>query len=171
MVLGFKQYFDKDKTKPTYFREKILCGAGYAVAQNEETNEEWIFKPKDYHLKAIQQIGNINPKLHTIREGNRWKEGDLIHMAYGVRTKNYQQFNKGIPELERVKSVQKVEIFYGEKFGAFQAALVAVNDRVLNERERKVLAINDGFKNLDYFYFWFNKNFIGQIIHFTDLRY
>ena len=37
-------------------------------------------------------------KIHTIREDkhNRWKAGNTIHFATGIRTKNYRQFDIGV---------------------------------------------------------------------------
>jgi hypothetical protein len=163
MILGFKEYFDKEKTKPTYFREKILAGVGY---------------------RCTIYI----PKLHTIREGNRWKSGDIIHMAYGVRSKNYQQFNKGISELAKVVSVQDISIQYRKDEDWF---LVLVDNkpvlrlceisryvkdinngyRCYHEGMAEGLVINDGFNSVEQFIRWFNKDFSGQIIHWTNLRY
>jgi len=101
MVLGFKQKFPWGE--PTCFREKILlCVAGATPGKKVLCD----FSQGFQKLPKIE----IYPKLHTIRAGNRWKPGQKIHMAYGVRTKNYEQFNKGIPELEFVKSVQNIEM-------------------------------------------------------------
>lgn len=176
MILPFKQYFPWHTEKnpaPTYFREKILCGAGYAVGQDDDTKKEWIYKPKDYALEFIKKVANITPKLHTIRAGNRWKAGDKIHMAYGSRTKNYQQFNKGIPELQIVKSVQSIKIKITEfEFQGKPMVLphIFIDDKDMIQKT-DVIAANDGFSSVAEFGTWFNVNFEGQIIHWTDLRY
>jgi len=136
MVLGFKQKFPWGE--PTYFREKILAGVGYG---------------------PIVSL----PKIHTIRAGNRWRAGDKIHMAYGVRTKNYEQFNKGIPELAFVKSVQKIEMWWD------RSLYILIDGKYFEDME--TLSINDGFNDVMDFQKWFNKKFTGQIIHWTNFRY
>lgn len=164
----------KLKGAPTYFREKILLGAGYGVIRLLEGKDK-IVKPSSIQLQAIAKIGNINPKLHTLRADphDRWKAGRKIEMVYrGAGYKILSHFNKGIPELEKCVSTQKVEIKYGDKkvYG-FYGVIVAIDGRILNEDERRVLAINDGFDSLDHFYRWFNKDFTGKILHFSNLRY
>jgi hypothetical protein len=143
MTLGFKKTFPWGE--PTYFKEKILAGAGYGPIVSA-------------------------PKIHTIREGNRWKPGMTIHMAYGVRTKKYEQFNKGIDGLQRVVSVQKIEI---EIYGGGKIVRIIIDDKIISDNPELTyqLAVNDGFDNLFDFFKWFSKDFVGQIIHWTKFRY
>jgi hypothetical protein len=140
MTLGFKKTFPWGE--PTYFKEKILAGAGYGP----------IVSP---------------PKIHTIREGNRWGPGMIIHMAYGVRTKKYEQFNKGIEGLSVCKSVQSINISW--KSNPF--IHVYVDGKELSPPIINLLWSNDGFDSYNQFHRWFSKDFEGQIIHFTDFRY
>jgi len=175
MICGFQQKFPWGE--PTWFREKILAGAGYATTETH----------------PLRQLLNhiLEPKIHTIRPGNRWRAGMPIQMAYGVRTKNYQQFNKGIPELEKVVSVQHVKITWvgakdpetywpkievdGNVIGYTRAMkkIVAGLPIIVTTDKTKVIEFvhNDGFDSITDFCRWFNKDFEGQIIHFTDLRY
>lgn len=208
MTLGFKQFFPwhtKANPAPTYFREKILAGVGkqivdftadgYPIIQDIDPRFPLYkdiaidFNSKGEVTKDEKTLVQYNPKLHTIREGNRWKVGDLMHMAYGVRTKNYQQFNKDIPELARVKSVQNIEIFFfdcaesnimsatinidgNQKWSGWVNLKTGVND--CSEFDRafiEKIAINDGFSDSKDFFRWFNKDFSGQLIHWTALRY
>lgn len=194
MILPFKEYFDKQKTKPTYFREKILASVGmidwvlnghrYITDLNAYNNEQrWLGNESNL-------TPGYTPKLHTFREGNRWKAGDIMHMAYGIRTNNYQQFNKWISELQKVKSVQKIEIKWSAAFNGtniLKRVTVYIDDKQYDRLEEaalyspdrlNMLARNDGFDvnngpNTEYmsFFRWFNKDFSGQIIHWTDLRY
>ena len=83
MILGFKRFFPDGSQ--TYFKEKILAGAGYGPVVTM-------------------------PKIHTIRAGSRWHQGMSIQMAYGVRTKKYDQFNKGIEGLQICTGVQNIKI-------------------------------------------------------------
>lgn len=165
MILPFKQYFPWHTEKnpaPTFFREKILAGVGYL------TTKEIAERLKIDYGVITHPESIYTPKLHTIRAGNRWKAGDKIHMAYGSRTKNYQQFNKGIPELERVKSTESISVKY---LKGLLLPSVAINGHILTDSEIDTLAINDGFEGINDFFNWFNVDFQGQIIHFTDLRY
>jgi hypothetical protein len=143
MILGFKQKFPWGS--PTNFKEKILAGT----------------------------------KIHSIREDphGRWKPGTKIHMAHGVRTKNYWCFR----DTECCKSVQSIHINYyytgypmapsieliidGELFYKLGNKFVEI-DRGMIE-----LAKNDGFDSVEDFFKWFDKDFSGKIIHWTNFRY
>lgn len=166
MILGFKTHI---KNRPTYFIPKIYASVGM-LSDN-------------FFL----------PKVHTIRKGNRFKAGTKLHMAIGVRTKFYQQFNRCITRLERCISVQRIEIikvndqYNSEKESNciwvhgiyvpsiketfYNVFMVKVDGRFLSTPEIEVLAVNDGFENTDDFFNWFNEDFEGQIIHWTNFRY
>jgi hypothetical protein len=111
-------------------------------------------------------------KIHTMRTDahNRWRAGNSIQMATGVRTKAYHQFNKERPDLQQCISTQQVVITY-HKHGAIGGPSVLVDGRYLTALEVHELAINDGFPNTIKFFEWFNTNFEGKIIHWTDKRY
>ena len=115
-------------------------------------------------------------KIHTIREDkhNRWKAGAKIHFATGVRTKNYAQFT-----FDTCVSVQKIEIEH-----VTGLARVFIDKRLFGEiwhhgfddiyeytNDLLTLAMNDGFNDLTEFFEWFDKPFIGKIIHWTEKRY
>ncbi len=142
MVLGFKTEVNG---KPTYFPEKILSCVG------------------------IVYINEYVPKKHTMRHGKRWRAGMKLHLSIGVRTKNYLQFNKNIKGLEVCKSVQDIKIDYSETY--LGEPKIYVDNRQLVHTEIVKLAINDGFESLEDFLKWFNTDFEGQIIHWTDLKY
>jgi hypothetical protein len=193
MVLGFKKEFPWGG--PTYFKEKILIGAGYGPPHP--------------------------PKIHTIRAGDRWGAGMTIHMANGVRTKNYQQFNIGpcpycngggevcpdgdhrqypilcqycqgtgkgepIEGLQKVISVQEIKFrhynYYPEpgkipktweERMKLEVMIVTIDGKKFEPSFINTLAINDGFSDILDFHKWFwpLKNFEGQIIHWTDFKY
>jgi hypothetical protein len=111
-------------------------------------------------------------KIHTIREDrhNRWEQFRLIQFATGVRTKQYNCF-KELP----CDSIQKIEITYQGKDifvyvdGMYIYDSIAPHEISINKM--LCLAINDGFKSLDDFFEWFNKDFTGKIIHWTNFRY
>jgi len=108
-------------------------------------------------------------KIHSIRAGDRWRPGMSIQMAYGVRTKQYEQFNALVRhELEHCKSVQ--QLFMTN----YQWLEVFVGDRELSPPEINDLLKNDGLTRKQ-FYDWFfprgKKIFSGQIVHWTDFKY
>ena len=142
MILGFKQKFP-DGT-PTHFEEKIYAGV------------------------APELYKEFEPKIHSMREGERWRAGMDIQMAYGVRTKNYRQFNKGVSQLEKCKETQDV-------FMTLTWVLeVTIDDRYLMPTEIEQLIKNDGLTRKQFIYWFFpdgKKEWSGQIIHWTDFRY
>jgi hypothetical protein len=156
MILGFKQSFPWNE--PTYFKEKILmCDATPVVSR--------LVGPDG-------QLQTIFKKRHSIREGHRWKVGDTIHMAYGVRTKNYDQFNRGIPSLQKVRAIQNVSIDPREKqVWVYIAADDTWKMYPLNSPAQNQFVINDGFKDADQFWRWFVVPVKGQIIHWTEFEY
>lgn len=144
MLLGFKKVF-KDGT-PTLFHEKIIAG--------------------------VIELGFIKEpvKIHSIREGNRWKAGMSIQMAYGVRTKTYHQFNKNIDQLSVCISTQKIIMDYHFQNDCLQ---IYVDGRKLDSKVATKLIHNDGLTR-EQFIEWFfcdSTSFDGQIIHWTDCRY
>ena len=105
-------------------------------------------------------------KIHTIRvdEHKRWKVGNIIHFATGVRTKAYKNFKEG-----HCLGVQKIEfkyVMYNDRI-----PVILVDDIVLTTPEVELLANNDGFDTVDKLYAWFNSDFKGKIIHWTDFKY
>lgn len=110
-------------------------------------------------------------KIHTIREDkhDRWKAGRTAHMATGVRTKDYHQFDQ-----QECTGTQKIEIIHYKPheirpFGGCPKVFVDGRELPLNEVD--TIAKNDGFDGLSDFCDWFNKDFSGKIIHWTELRY
>lgn len=107
-------------------------------------------------------------KIHTIREDkpNRWKAGNKIHYATGVRTKKYNQFKLG-----ECVSVQQIEITRPIWSEYLNDAVVKIDGKTLTKEQQQQLAYNDGFSNLLSFWLWFNEDFKGKIIHWTDFKY
>ncbi len=130
------------------------------------------FKPQ-----FVQKILN-NSKIHTIREDlhDRWKVGMKMHMATGVRTKNYNKFTEQI-----CISTQKFQIKWDIPFGEeYKGRLfkVFIDDRCMNnnfylnnEPMLQVLARKDGFDTLEDFLNWFSEDFTGKILHWTYFKY
>lgn len=146
---------------------------------------------KDQFVDKILRI----EKIHTIRldKSNRWKEGCHIHMATGVRTKNYRQFNEKRRELSICKGVQNIEIircddlqrseyngteyiydFYSEQLKeTFQLVFsIKIDSRYLTKAEIVNLSFYDGFNSPEDLFEWFKlRDFKGKLIHWTEFRY
>lgn len=135
----------------------------------------------NYYQKHVRQLGQpwdipdnpIHPKLHTIRHDpqNRWKPGTNIHFVINNRTKKRFQFAPVIPCM----SIQKIEIKYESDWKAVfidDWLFYEENELYYTQREAmNTFALNDGFPTVDAFFSYFNQNFNGKLIHFTDLKY
>lgn len=166
MTLSFST---KIKGKPTYFIEKIwksILREGVACNLIDLN-----IKLRDtLHLIGNYVIATYKPKLHTIREdkANRWNAGSKIHFVINNRTKNRFQF---APVVKCV-SVQKIEIKYFSNFGDWMGdTLTLIDGMAVKVDVIETLAKNDGFENVEDFFAYFNKNFTGKIIHWTDFKY
>ena len=104
-------------------------------------------------------------KIHTIRADklDRWKVGNKIHFATGVRTKHYNNFKEGF-----CLHIQKIKFKYD---GDCPVPSIAIDEVMLHCHEIEELAINDGFDDVKSFLEWFNSDFTGKIIHWTDKIY
>ena len=151
--------------QPNYFIEKIWGGVPeylqgryydrFVEQHLQKFGDDW-----DYTLEAV------TPKLHTIRldPSNRWKSGMKIHPVINNRTPNRFQF---APTMECV-SVQRINIHY--HWGGL-APSVRIDGKLLNEDDLLQLALNDGFPSVGAFFAYFNTDFSGNLIHWTDLKY
>lgn len=152
MILGFKQYFPWNgvdgKPEPTYFKEKIT----ELYRENQPNPIIW------------------TPKIHTFREDphNRWKIGMKVQMVYrGAGYKILDHFNKNIPELDQIESIQTIIIIPHKE----TVPEICVDGKWLTLIECEQCIKNDGFDNSNQFIKWFKKPFDGKILHFTDFRY
>ncbi len=174
MILSFSTQLNG---KPTYFVEKIWGGllryvipidlayVEYLERHEEKFGKHWDFLPEDHERMT-------NLKIHTIREDKkeRWKPGTKIDFFINCRQKDMFRFAPVLP----VVSVQKVEILYKPEtvfFARTYPADVYVDKRRLEIREFAKFVHNDGFDTIEDFFSYFNKDFHGKIIHWTDLRY
>ena len=107
-------------------------------------------------------------KKHTIREDkhNRWKPGMKMHMATGVRTKEYNQFYEAV-----CVSTQEIEIIRKSDRDRVNDTIVKVDGHMLTDIEILHLIVYDGFNSIAEFLKFFQNGFKGKIIHWTDLKY
>ena len=170
MILPYSTKFPNGE--PTYFVEKIW--AGLFPIEDIET-DEWLNKIKQcselgfgFGKPLVKDfIGDVNPKRHTIRVDakNRWKQDNKIHPVVFNRSKNQFQFT---PTLI-CKSTQIIEIIHHSEY--LNDTEVKIDGSVLDIYELQKLAWNDGFDNVIAFQLYFNEDFKGKIIHWTDLKY
>lgn len=152
--------------EPNYFVEKIWDGLHFPNCRDAFD----LFR--DNYIKKFGQDWDsedeFNPKLHTIRldPHNRWKQGTKIHFVINNRTKDRFQF---APVIECM-SVQKIEIVY-RHIKNERPANAWIDGRIMSEDEIEQLSLNDGFPSVEAFFQYFNGDFSGKIIHFTDLKY
>ncbi len=117
-------------------------------------------------------------KIHTIRrdKNGRWKKGKIIQFATGVRTKHYNQFHEGI-----CKSTQTIKIRYDGDSSYnpitghthYPALIIDGKEHRIYNSDRVFHDVvkNDGFTSVYLFLKWFDKDFDGVIIHWTDHSY
>ena len=177
--------------KKSHFVEKIW--AGFALNDFLWNNRDGCWSTE--HYKELWPYGDdpdgtsswwrpfmkAKPKIHTIREDlkERWKAGKIIHFEQWT-SKPYNSKCYHFAPLIPCVSTQKIEIKYNRgggvnvfidgKFFYYQTEWGLEWDKETKENMFK-LAINDGFDSISDFFKWFNKDYSGKIIHWTDCRY
>lgn len=155
--------------KPTQFVEKIWSSI---TPGNQVTLQQFIDFYNQNHEQIdsynMQVVKNAHPKLHTIRTdwNGRWQKGTKIHFTINGRTPQQWQFAPVIP----VTQVQKIEIKHKDPSG-FKLAQPTVHIDGVWLPDPTELALNDGFDSLQDFFSWFNQDFTGKLIHWTNHSY
>ena len=166
MILPFSHQING---KQTFFAEKILKMYSLNEYDAGNTIDFWELSELNKNDKSqYKNYINYPAKLHTIRtdEKNRWKSGNKIHCVYHNRSKKQFQF---CPTFH-CKSVQKIEIVHNSVNLHGQTAIY-IDDKLISCEIQNQLIINDGFETIEDFSNWFKSDFVGKIIHFTDLHY
>ena len=170
MTLSFKTQIDG---YPTYFIEKIwtafnLGEGGYQIDFAER--QYWLKKcTYSFNLDTTLLV-KVGIKIHTIRSDkkNRWRVGMPIHFVVKNRRPQRFQFAPIIP----CRSLQTFEI---EWYKGYPIVVIDgihfYNPIVGIDNGMKSLAKNDGFDSLEEFFKYFNSDFKGKIIHWTDCIY
>jgi hypothetical protein len=121
-------------------------------------------KPTGFVEKIISGV-----KIHSMREGNRWRIGMPIQFATGVRTKQYNQFKEG-----RCSFIQYVTLYpkYKRAMMGTPSKSWLPSNYSLSNQQIELLAKNDGFDSVEDFWEWFGgEEKTYQLIHWTDLKY
>lgn len=171
MILPFST---KMNGKPTYFVERIHQSLK-STYFNDSVGFSPAHVPKDFDFVMFPLL---EPKHHTMREDekDRWKAGNKIDYFINCRQKDMFRFAPVLP----VVSTQKVEIRWYELFDKKMVrvfidnksfACVKFDGIMIVTGEMLLFAKNDGFDTIEDFFAYFNEDFKGKIIHWTDLRY
>lgn len=151
--------------QPTHFVEKIWKGF-IENQQHLDVFGEYVFN-KHYDFENMEAQ---TPKRHTFKQdkANRWQVGNLIHFYINARSKNQFRFAPVVPVL----GIQKIEINWFD-YDAFRLPEpnIYINGNWIVGDKKLLLMQNDGFDTPEQFYAYFNQNFEGKIIHWTDLKY
>lgn len=112
-------------------------------------------------------------KIHTLREdaSNRWKAGRKMHMATGVRTKNYHCFKRDL-----CNGCQRVELLPKKREILIHNGIKMMR---LLPQHHLFFVRNDGFDTVEEFWQWFEAEakkynvdvLFRKLIHWTDYRY
>jgi len=172
MILPFSTQLNG---KPTYFVEKILKTFDDKILTNED--KELIKLLIEFEYFDVFKYDEVKPKIHTIREdkNDRWKTGNKIDFFINSRRPDMFRFCHTL----KVVSVQKIEIYYFplttipvQKVPVVKIDGIIIYDAAaINHRQMFELAINDGFESIEDFFNYFNEDFTGKIIHWTDEKY
>lgn len=180
MTLSFSETING---RPTYFIEKIWAAL---INHNDDISINHYEEYLNAHISLFNKDFGYNemmiaPKLHTIREdaSKRWREGMDIHFVINNRTKDRFQF---APVL-KCKSIQYISIPYVDDY-----PIVHIGDTMESSmpfywenpndnedgygvEQMKELAMNDGFNSIEDFFKYFDSDFTGKIIHWTNKSY
>jgi hypothetical protein len=121
--------------------------------------------PTDFVEKIL-----AGSKIHSLRKDphDRWRKSTHIHMATGVRTDCYKQFNEGITQLETCKSTQRIFMTYD------WCLEITLDGKYLEPRQIELLIKNDGLTKAQFLKWFFSDGcgeWSGKIIHWTDFKY
>lgn len=184
MILPFSTQING---KPSEFVSKIWIGIEYKFSEfNYKGNRLFNF-PKEYiecGQKGLLTFQRQKPKIHTIREDkkDRWKVGTKIDFFINVRQKNMFRF---APVLQ-VVCIQKIKIRWYSPSDETKTARIYIDDKsfacaiwhkgkednpIYTGKGFLKFCQNDGFDTIDDFFKYFDKDFEGKLIHWTDKRY
>lgn len=172
MTLSFKQKFDNGYN--TRFPQKIWATIERYKLASQQERKEWSIKVWADGELTFLSSQNDAPKIHTIRvdQGKRWKAGTTIHPVINNRRPNRYQFAPCFPCV----STQEIRIEWMDKFPSVKIDgkdfyKLDMRDAKLIDWGIEQLARNDGFDTIHEFFEYFNKDFLGVLIHFTNFRY
>lgn len=177
-VITFSQVFPTYhpmKGQPTYFVEKFNNWAFNNLEEPEAGFQNYLdalefFNPS-IDLSLLEQFANslvgavTETKNHTIRAGNRWREGEYFSpRVWSGKPYNSKQIVIA-PDVE-IKKEWSFEIHDG----VFSIGNKLYDGEIESHHELlEMIALNDGLSKYDFVnWFDFKKDFSGQIICWND---
>lgn len=148
----------------THFKVKLWQGFTN-MTLNDLQEVEYVKFLKKLTMDDINLIGHKNSKLFTIRKDSE----DLIQP--GVEIGFFDEAGNEFAPVIRCVSIQEIKIRWYSRFGDWRGDTltfidsIAVRGNVVEELARK-----DGFDSVEDFFTWYNEDFTGKIIHWTDLK-
>lgn len=152
--------------KSTHFVEQLWNMISNRNMISEEESNKWhefgseIERYYDYSYSYSFE----KEKLHTIRKkSDRYKVGQMQQPFIWTGKPYKDPIYRFMPPMPLIS---KQEILITPSFWIF------VGGKSLKSNDVDKLALNDGFDNTDDFFKWFTKRpFLGEIRHYTDLKY
>ncbi|WP_027064598.1 hypothetical protein [Maribacter sp. Hel_I_7] len=167
MILGISTKWPKKMGalagEPTYFVEKLWKGLG---DEPIDTGFQQALFCNRFDMPMYKKLEFGKP--HTIREdkAHRWKVGLDIHFYIDVRKISMMRF----APVKKVTAIQELEIQWIDQDKCkLERPLVFIDGAWITDVTE--LALNDGFPTVEAFFTWFNTDFKGRIIHWSDVRY
>lgn len=187
MNIAFSHVFPKKAgtlyQKPTHFIHKIQRGIE-EVLKIEVKDELKLDCAKVMTEQGVPvPTEEIVPKIHTIRrdEKKRWKAGMNLHFVMFQRRPWQIRFAPVLPvkAVEQIKiehypqdQVKSARVFIdGKNIGCVIWNKGFENEPIVTGKKMVELIKNDGFDSVQDFFQYFNENFEGKLIHWTDKVY
>lgn len=158
-------------SQPNYFIEKIWKGLLNGPGNLEESY-------MNYQGRYLDKFGDfwdgdtfsefLEPKFHTIRRDpdNLWKAGMDIQLVIHQGTQDEFQFAPPI----KCQTVQRIQIDYSKLINTDGPA-VFIDYELVDKETLVQLALNDGFPTVSDFFYYFNEEFSGNLVHWSNLTY
>ena len=166
MQIHFTKQFPWES--PTNFKQKIWSG----LIKNDLSNQVEMAM-YSHHSKTDDFLNykDFKPKIHTIREDvhNRWKKDRVIDFVEWTNAPYRSKTNKFAPRIP-CTGVQNFEIKWSDGLPIIFIDGIAIVD-FEGSKELETLAHNDGFESVELFLKWFDSDFKGRIIGWTNFRY
>lgn len=158
---------------PTYFPAKILESL---QRSNIIAYRDAVIAFEALYQKVPRELfdsgrGSEAEKKHTIRadEKERWKAGNLIHFVINNRRPDQFQFAPVVPCVSTQKII--IKWWLSKATGRYTLPYVLIDGKTIRGKALDQLAVNDGFASRKEFFEYFNTDFTGKIIHWTNLKY
>lgn len=160
----------KVNNQPNYFIEKIWKGLLNGTANLEDSyhNYQGRYLAKFGEFWDGDSFGEfLEPKIHTIRRDpeNKWREGTDIQLIIQQGEPDEFQFAPTIKCL----GIQRIQIDYSNLIN--EGPAVFIDYELVDKETLAKLVVNDGFATIAEFFYYFNEEFSGNLVHWTPLKY